>query len=75
LKSNFTNPEAFTDAELNRATLAGLLVRMPGGLMLLPSLDAAAAEPTPPFYSEIFEGHIGYLRIGPLNSANLKELD
>src|SRR5437870_10231366 len=75
LKSNFTNPEAFTDAELNRATLAGLLVRMPGGLMLLPSLDAAAAEPTPPFYSEIFEGHIGYLRIGPLNSANLKEPD
>src|SRR5215470_1058546 len=64
-----------SDTELNRATLTGLLVRMPGGLMLLPSRDGAAAEFSGPFYSEIFEGHIGYLRLGELNSANLKELD
>lgn len=75
LKSNFTNPEEITDAELNRATLAGLLVRMPGGLMLLPGHDTAPAEPATPFYSEVFEDHIGYLRLGPLNSANLKEMD
>ena len=75
LKSNFTNPEAITDVELNRATLAGLLVRMPGGLMLLPSHDTAPAEPATPFYSEVFEDHIGYLRLGLLNSANLKEMD
>lgn len=75
VKSNFTSPDALTDAELNRATLAGLLVRMPGGLMLLPSGESAATEPSSPFYSEIFEGHIGYLRLGGLNNANLKELD
>jgi peptidase S41-like protein len=75
VKSNFTSPDALTDAELNRATLAGLLVRMPGGLMLLPSRESAAAEPSSPFYSEIFEGHIGYLRLGGLNNATLKELD
>src|ERR1700724_1949820 len=75
LKSNFTSPDALTDAELNRAMLTGLLIRMPGGLMLLPSRENAAPEPGSPFYSEIFEGHIGYLRLGDLNNANLKELD
>ena len=75
LKSNFTNPEAITDAELNRATLTGLLVRMPGGLLLLPGHETAPTESTAPFYSEIFENHIGYLRFGPLNNGNLKELD
>ena len=75
LKSNFTNPEAITDAELNRATLEGLLARMPGGLMLLPSKESVLSEATIPFYSELFEGHIGYLRLGALDTANLKELD
>jgi hypothetical protein len=75
LKSNFTNPDAITDTELNRATLTGLLIRMPGGLMLLPGRQSAAAEGGGSFYSEIFEGHIGYLRPGELNGANLKELD
>src|SRR3982751_246682 len=34
LKTNFTNRDAITDTELNRAMLAGLLARMPGGVML-----------------------------------------
>jgi hypothetical protein len=75
LKSNFTNPDALTEAELNRATLTGLLVRMPGGLILLPSRESATPEPNSPFYSETFEGHVGYLRLGGLNNVNLKELD
>ena len=75
LKNNFTSPDSLTEAELNRATLTGLLVRMPGGLMLLPSRESATPEPNTPFYSEIFEGHVGYLRLGALNNANLKELD
>ena len=75
LKSNFTSPDAITETELNRATLTGLLVRMPGGLMLLPNKESALPGTAPPFYSEIFEGHIGYVRPGDLNAANLKELD
>ena len=75
LKSNFTNPEAVTDAELNRATLQGLLVRMPGGLLLVPGKESGPAEPATSFYSEVLENHIGYLRVGALDAANLKELD
>ena len=60
LKSNFTNPDAITDTELKRATLTGLLVRMPGGLVLLPSRENTMSEGGGQFYSEIFEGHLGY---------------
>jgi len=78
LKSNFTNPDAITDTELNRAMLTGLLARMPGGLMLVPPQargESATPEPAASLYSEVFDGHIGYLRLGSLNSANLKEMD
>jgi len=75
LKSNFTNPEAITDAELNRATLQGLLIRMPGGLVLVPGKENAPTEPSFPFHSEVFENHIGYVRVGALDANNLRELD
>ncbi len=75
LKSNFTNPDAITDTELNRATIQGLMVRLPHGVMLLPNRESAAMEAPIAFYSEILDGHIGYLRLGSLNSANLQALD
>ena len=75
LKSNYTNPDALTETELNRATLTGLLVRTPGGLMLLPNRETASTQTAAPLYGEIFEGHIGYLRLGELSASNLKELD
>jgi hypothetical protein len=75
LKSNFANPEALTETELNRATLTGLLVRIPGGLLVLANKEGAPPEQIAPFYSEVFENHIGYARAGSLNSGNLKELD
>src|SRR5262249_60042719 len=35
LKANFTNPDSITDTELSRATIEGLLVRLPRGITLL----------------------------------------
>lgn len=75
LKNNFTNPAALNEPELSRATLQGLLDRLPHGVMLLPGRETAAAGPPAHCYGEIFEGHVGYLRPGSLNSANLKESD
>ena len=51
LKSNFTNPDAFTDIELNRATVEGLLVRLPRGVILLPAKENAPGAAPSPFYS------------------------
>lgn len=74
LKNNFTNPESLNETELNRATLQGLLVRLGHGLMLVPD-KTRPAEPPAPFYGELLEGHIGYVRLGSLTAANLEAMD
>src|SRR5437867_9569838 len=66
LKSNFTDPDAIADTELNRATVEGLLARLPRGMMLLPSKESATPEAPSAFYSEVLEDHIGYVRLGSL---------
>ena len=75
LKSNFTDPDAITETELNRATVEGLLVRLPRGVMLLPGKDSPSVAAPNAFYSELIAGAIGYLRLGSLNGANLQALD
>lgn len=74
LKNNYIKPEALNETELNRATFEGILVRLGHGVVLLPD-SAAAAETAVPFFAEILEGHIGYLRLGALNQPNLDALD
>jgi hypothetical protein len=75
LKGNFTNPDAITDTELNRATVEGLLVRLPRGIAVLPGRESVPAVAPGPFYSEVIGGRIGYVRLGSLNNANLQALD
>ena len=75
LQSNFANPDAITDTELNRATVQGLMIRLPHGVMLLPTRESAPPEAPSAFYSEILDGHIGYMRLGSLNNANLQAMD
>ena len=75
LKSNFTNPDAITETELNRATVQGLMTRLPNGVKLLPNRESAPTEAPTPLYSEILDGHIEYLRLGSLNNANLQAMD
>ena len=75
LKGNFTKPDAINETQLNRATLQGLIARLEPGLLLLPDKASAPAEPPAPFYGELLEGHIGYLRLGSLTAANLQAMD
>src|SRR5262245_4495023 len=56
LKANFTDPEAITDTELNRATVEGLLVRLPRGISLLASKESGPALTPGGFYSEVIAG-------------------
>jgi Peptidase family S41 len=74
LKANFTDPDATTDTELSRATVEGLLVRLPRGITLLAATESNAAAPSA-FYSELIAGRTGYVRLGTLNNANLQALD
>jgi C-terminal processing protease CtpA/Prc len=75
LKSHYIDPEAVNDVELNRAMLSGLLARLGRGVMLLAERSAAAPEPQHPFFGEIIDGHIGYLRVGALSQPNLQAID
>jgi Peptidase family S41 len=75
LKANFTNPDSITDTELNRATVEGLLVRLPRGITLLASKETAPAAAPTAFYSELIGGRTGYVRLGTLNNSNLQALD
>ena len=75
LKANFTDPDAISDTELSRATVQGLLVRLPRGITLLPSKDSVPAAASGAFYSELIAGRTGYVRLGALNNANLQALD
>ena len=74
LRERYVNPAALSETELNRATLTGLLARLGRGVTLASARDAAA-PPVPPFYREILDGHLGYLRPGDLSRPQLQELD
>lgn len=75
LKNNYLKPDALSETELGRAAFEGILTRLGRGVVLLANSGADSGEPPAPFFGEILEGHIGYLRIGALNKANLDALD
>src|SRR5215467_16407865 len=75
LKANFTDPNAITDTELNRATVEGLLSRLPRGITLLAGKESVPVATSGAFYSELIAGRTGYVRLGSLNNANLQALD
>ena len=75
LKSNYINPDALSETEIDRATLAGLLARLGRGVMLLPQQAPSGSDTTTPFFGEILAGHIAYVRVGSLSAPNLQALD
>ena len=75
LKSHFTNPEAVSETQLSRATLQGLTLRLGDGLLLLAGKTSPVPEKPAPFYGELLEQHVGYLRPGSFSSASLQAME
>lgn len=75
LRNNYIKPEALNETELSRATFEGILTRLGRGVILLSASAAGPTEPATPFYGEILDGHIGYLRLGTLDRPDLDALD
>ncbi len=75
LKNNYIKPDALNETELTRATFEGILARLGRGVILLADSAAGPVETATPFFGEILEGHVGYLRIGALTRPNLEALD
>ena len=74
ISKEFLDSSAITEAELQRATLEGLLSRLNPGLQLLPTRSIPKSEPFP-FLAEILDASIGYIRPGKLDPAALSQLD
>ncbi len=75
LKSNYINPEALSEVELNRAMLLGVVERLGPGALVLAERATQPNETSAPFFGEVLEGHVAYLRFGALTPANLQALD
>ncbi|HEY1771047.1 MAG TPA: S41 family peptidase [Chthoniobacterales bacterium] len=75
VKENYVTPSALTPADLDRATLAGLIERLGRGVTLLPA-PSPNNEPAPAMSDrDILQGHIGYFRPGALRKSDLADLD
>ncbi|HKP93220.1 MAG TPA: S41 family peptidase [Chthoniobacterales bacterium] len=75
LKNNYIKPENLSETELSRAAFEGILTRLGRGVLLLPNAASDPADASAPFYGELLDGHVGYLRLGALNRQNLDALD
>jgi Peptidase family S41 len=75
IRNNYVARDLLSDTEMNRAALAGLLGRLGRSVLLLPARGGEPASSPPPFYREIIDGHIGYLRPGALSKSDLQETD
>lgn len=75
LKNNYINPEALSETELNRAMLAGVLLRLGRGAQLFADRPPEAPAIVSTGYGDVLEDHIGYLRVGALTPQNLQAFD
>jgi C-terminal processing protease CtpA/Prc len=73
LKSNYLNPDALNEQEMNRAALQGLLERLAPGVSILEKMPASQQPSL--FRAEVLDDRIGYLRLGSLSKGNVAELD
>ena len=74
LKEDFVRPDALSDPEMARATLQGLLDRLAPGVSLVVSKGGVTEEEAAsPFYSEAYDGGMGYLRVGELTGENVEK--
>ncbi|MHA3771421.1 S41 family peptidase [Verrucomicrobiota bacterium sgz303538] len=74
MKQRYVTPGAFSETELKRATIQGLLDRLGAGADLHTGGKGDSAEPSP-FRTETLDKRIGYIRLGTPNQANIGELD
>jgi hypothetical protein len=74
LKENYIHPDAFSDSEIKRSSVQGILDRIAPGASLV-TAPAAGGPGASPFRSEILDNRIGYARLGATTESNVAELD
>jgi hypothetical protein len=75
LRSNYLDPSALTNQEINQAAVEGLLSRLGPGATIQARSQAEQPARSYPFRSDLIEKQFGYVRFGTLTKQNLPQLD
>lgn len=75
IRLNFLDDTKTDDRELRRSTLEGLIGRLAPGATLAMEIDANRAATAGGFLAEILDKRVGYVRVGPLDSEGLAQMD
>jgi C-terminal processing protease CtpA/Prc len=75
LRSNYVDPNALTNQEINEATVEGLISRLGPGATIETKAEAEKVSPNRPFKSDLIQKQFGYVRLGSFAMQNLAQLD
>ena len=75
LRSNYVDPSALTNQEINQAAVEGLLSRLGPGATIQSRAQAEQPAPNHPLKSDLIEKQFGYVRAGTLTQQSLAQLD
>ncbi len=75
LRSNYVDPSALTNQEINQAAVEGLLSRLGPGATIQTRAVVEQPAPNYPFRSDLIENQFGYVRLGTFTQQNLAQLD
>lgn len=75
LRSNYVDPSALTNQEINQAAVEGLLSRLGPGATIQTRAQAEQPPRTFPLKSDLIEKQFGYVRLGSFARQNLTQLD
>ncbi len=75
IKENYIHTSALDDVELSRSMVQGLLERIGTGALLVQDSPQDNQSDAYPFYAEILDDRIGYVRLGTLGEETVPQLD
>ena len=75
LRSNYVDPKALTNQEINEATVEGLISKLGPGATIETKAESEKTLPSRPFKSDLIQKQYGYLRLGSFAIQNLAQLD
>jgi hypothetical protein len=75
LRSNYVDPSALTNQEINQAAVEGLLSRLGPGATIQTRAQAEQPARNYPLKSDLIEKQFGYVRLGTLTQQGLIQLD
>ena len=75
LRSNYVDPNALTNQEINEATVEGLISKLGPGATIESKAESEKISPNRPFKSDLIAKQFGYVRLGTCAAQNLAQLD